>query len=96
MICQNGHGFDLGSGHDGLCPVCGTRLKRKLTKAKLYDVTRADLLVIRDGLRAATTVVKCATKIWPEASDAEQMIARAYGRLESVMAMAKYARRNKS
>ena len=38
--------------------MCGTRLKRKLTKAKLHEVTRGDLWVIRDGLKAARTVTR--------------------------------------
>ena len=51
MICPNGHGFDVGE--DDRCPMCGTRLKRRSSKAKLHEVTRGDLWVIRDGLKAA-------------------------------------------
>lgn len=93
MICPNGHGFDIGD--DDRCPMCGTRLKRRSSKAKLHEVTRGDLWVIRDGLKAARTVVKCATKVWPQASEAADLIAKANGRLNEVLTITKWGKRKK-
>lgn len=57
MICPRGHGFD-GPLDSLQCPICGTELERLPRDGDRFEITRADLRILREGLRVAAALAE--------------------------------------
>ena len=88
MICSNGHPFDRLSG--GQCPICGAGIEIPTSRAKKFEITRANLVVISKALDAARLLAKAATVKWKEAQIVADLVEAGIAQIETLRPKMEY------